>query len=339
MMSRTRVLSVLASGPQPFLAANEDVRRHECPRSRTNGEKVGLAKARRYTCFFHMHVAYVFLCMVMGPWAHAADPALTTQLALHLADEGDFRSSAIEFRRLGMSEEDASARAGYYWAAAHQYFRAGEYHVAESMLDLSEDAWPFMEERALLLRAETADARQANQEAAFFWDSLLRGAEDPAQEQLIRRRLAVLRLQEGRTDEAKRLLQESPATEAAGLDAVERYRAGRDKRPAVGGALGMIPGMGYAYAGEYANAFRSLILNALFIYGMVDTARNDHWGGFAVITFFEITWYSGSIYGGIDASHRYNQRRLDEAAEAVDGGASFAPQWEQLPTISLRYTF
>ncbi len=123
------------------------------------------------------------------------------------------------------------------------------------------------------------------------------------------------------------------------LAALKAYERGRDKRPALGGVLGMIPGMGYAYAGEYANAFRSVILNALFIYGMVDTAQNNHWGGFAVITFFEITWYTGSIDGGIDASHRYNQRRLERTLQEIEGDSRFQPEWEQLPTILLRYAF
>ena len=34
----------------------------------------------------------------------------------------------------------------------------------------------------------------------------------------------------------------------------------------LGGILGIIPGLGYAYSGEYSNAARSLILNSLFIF-------------------------------------------------------------------------
>ena len=296
-------------------------------------------RATRARLRVHLCIAILFLAACAAPWAQAGEADIGLRLALRLSDEGDQRASAIEFRRLGMSVEEAPARAGYYWAAAHQYYRAEEYSVAETMLDWSEDAWPAIERKALLLRAETAGARQSRQEASFYWETLLRGVDDAGQERLARRRLAALRLEDGRADEARVLLAAGPGDEAAAMAAIERYEAGRDKRPAVGGALGMIPGMGYAYAGEYANAFRSLILNALFIYGMVDTAQNNHWGGFAVITFFEITWYTGSIYGGIDASHRYNQRRLEEALDGIQGGAAFHPEWEQLPAISLRYVF
>ena len=81
-----------------------------------------------------------------------------------------------------------------------------------------------------------------------------------------------------------------------------------------GGVLGLVPGLGYAYSGEYANAVRSLILNSLFIWGMVETADDDQWGLFALVTFGEFTWYSGSIYGGIDAAHRDLELRGLQAA-------------------------
>ena len=83
----------------------------------------------------------------------------------------------------------------------------------------------------------------------------------------------------------------------------------------------------------------SIILNRLFLYGMADTANNEQWGAFAVITFFEFTWYSGSIYGGIDAAHRYNRNRLDSAVNAINGEAGFEPDYEQLPTLVLQFRF
>jgi len=97
--------------------------------------------------------------------------------------------------------------------------------------------------------------------------------------------------------------------------------------------------LGYAYAGDYANALRSLILNSIFIFGIVDTAGDEEWGAFVAITFFEITWYSGSIYGGIDASHRYNRARMEDAINAVQGDSSWRAELGTLPLISLRFSF
>ena len=168
----------------------------------------------------------------------------------------------------------------------------------------------------------------------------MRSEPDPEVDHFVRRRLAAGYVQENRLESARAVLKGLPENQAAeAVEAVHAFEQGRDKRPWLGGLLGMIPGMGYAYAGEYANAFRSALLNAVFIYGMVDTAQNGHWGGFAVITFFEITWYTGSIYGGIDASHRHNQQRLNTTVDRIHGDSAFLPVWPRLPLVELRFQF
>lgn len=261
-------------------------------------------------------------------------------LPLRLIKEQDAASAALEFRRLALRADQPQDRAGFFWASAHQYMEANRLGVAEQMLDLSEDAWPQIDQPALLLRGELARQRNDLGSARFYWSTLMRSDPDLETDHFVRRRLAGAHVQESRLESAREALDGLPAEHSAeAIEAVHRYERGRDKRPWLGGLLGMIPGMGYAYAGEYANAFRSALLNGIFIYGMVDTAQNGHWGGFAVITFFEITWYTGSIYGGIDASHRYNQQRLNDTVNRIQGDASFLPDWPRLPLVELRFEF
>lgn len=295
-----------------------------------------------------MSYSYVPLCslLVLSAWGVpclGSTPSATLppahQLALVLQAGGRPRSAAVEWRRLAMDEAERSRKAGYYWAAAYQYLEAGDVPVAEKLLDQAEAAWLPIEDVALMLRAQVAGAQQDRSTAAFYWGSILRGQPEPGPARMARRQLASLALHAGDSRQARELLEWSPADESRALEAILSFEQGRDKKPVVGGLLGMIPGMGYAYAGEYANAFRSFLLNGIFIYGMVDTARNDHWGAFAVITFFELTWYSGSIYGGIDASHRYNQRRRDTLHDEVKGQALFEPDWLAIPQVTLQFTF
>ena len=82
-----------------------------------------------------------------------------------------------------------------------------------------------------------------------------------------------------------------------------------------------------------------IILNGLFIWGMVETAADDEWAVFSVLTFAEFTWYSGSIYGGIDSAHRHNQRRLDAAVNDVRGDKTLRPISSQVPIFSLKFEF
>lgn len=267
------------------------------------------------------------------------DEVIGIKLALQLAEEGDARGAAIEFRRLGMLREAPERQAAYFWYAAYHYLLAGDPVAAEPMLDRADDVGLALEDRILVLRAEAAAARGDRSAARFYWDSLLRDPSEPDQAALARRRLAALKVREGRMQAARTLLRDAEPPDRDALARLSAYETGTPKKPVLGGVLGIVPGLGYAYAGEYANALRSLLLNALFIYGMVDTAQNNQWGGFAVITFFEITWFSGSIYGGIDASHRYNARRLQQVIEGIEGDAAAYPDRSQLPAIVLRYRF
>lgn len=284
---------------------------------------------------------FLFLGLTLGAGVlqTSGTDSVDFRLARQLVEEGDHRSAAVEWRRLGMMASDPEQQAGLFWASAHQYLRIGEPSTADTMLEGAEWASATVEEPAGLLRAEVALQKRDRSAARFYLDSLQRGTDDANVQRMAHQQLAALAFQEGQWEEARNWLKASPSEEMELLRRLNDFEAGRDKNPRVGGLLGMIPGLGYAYAGEYANAFRSLILNSLFIFGMVDTARNDHWGGFAVITFFEITWYTGSIYGGFDASHRYNQRRRDEFLDAVAPVSTIEPDWAEIPAVILRWPF
>ena len=103
--------------------------------------------------------------------------------------------------------------------------------------------------------------------------------------------------------------------------------------------MGVVPGLGYAYSGEWGNALRSLILNGIFGWALVETAEEDQWGLFAVCAFLETTWWSGSIYGGVDAARRWNRREADEAAAAAQGGGTWRGRadWDAVPAVVVKF--
>ena len=107
----------------------------------------------------------------------------------------------------------------------------------------------------------------------------------------------------------------------------------------MGGLLGLVPGLGYAYSGEHANALRCLILNGLFIFGMVHTAENDDWGAFSVISFFELTWYSGSIYGASMPPTGTTVTGLNGVSRASRGMPLSCPTYGSVPLFRLNVTF
>jgi tetratricopeptide (TPR) repeat protein len=279
------------------------------------------------------------ILFLLSAAAACADP-FAQRLAHDLMDDGDYAGATLEYRRLALAADQAPARAGWYWAAGYAYGQAAAWSEAERMLDRAEDAYPGLGPAATLLRGRSAYARGRYDEAAYFFESAARSAGDEgAVRRYAARQLAATHVQREQPAAARTALVDSGSAEDAGRSALQDLEEGRDRSPALGGWLGVVPGLGYAYAGEYANATRSLILNSLFIWGLVSTAEEEQWGAFAVISFFEITWYTGSIYGGVDASHRFNQRRRARAIEAITAGAVMTPDYEALPAVRLKISF
>ena len=291
-----------------------------------------------------LHSALLLSLLILVPAAilQAGETnGVSATLAAALAAENDHAGAALEYRRAALEETANAARqAAWTWFAARESQLAGQRAAAETLIDRFEELDPGRVTDAQLLRAENAMADRHWSEAAFFYRSLAEApGSDPALRRYAARRLATAELRQGQTAAARRALALSPADEPAAAAALDRWQITSRKRPWLGGLLGLIPGAGYAYSGEYANAARSAILNGLFLWGMVDTADNDHWGLFAVVSFFEVTWYSGSIYGGVDAAQRYNREHLDEAVRGVQGQAAFQTSSAAFPLLSLQFTF
>ncbi len=277
------------------------------------------------------------LLMVASPLHASPEPGLT--LARDLAQSDDHDQAAVEFRRLAMETVEPAGQGAYYWMAGYEYWKASRLDQAERMLNLAEDSTPSMETEVYLLRGENSRKRNRLREAVFYLESLLSTNRPADVRQLAARQLSAVRLQLRDYDGARQALASDPEPRPESHAAISAYQAGRDKSPTVGGLLGLIPGMGYAYSGEYASATRSLLLNALCIWGIVSFAEDEVWGGVAVVGFAEITFYSGSIYGGVDSATRYNQDRLHTATRAIEGRSSFQPDFSALPVLSLRYEF
>ena len=281
----------------------------------------------------------LLVCITAFALAASATETSPCRLACDLAEEGDHAAAALEFRRLALTAE-APTSAGLAWAAAYEYVQAGIWPAADKMLNYAEDADLSLDLPVLLLRAESA-ASQNQPEAADFYYQAARSHRSASTElqryAAIQSAALLIGLQQ--PDAARAALADAPGTHDAAQQALTKYEAGHDKKPWLGGILGIIPGLGYAYSGEYANAARSLILNSLFIFGMVNTAQHDDWGAFAVITFFEFTWYSGSIYGGIDAAHRYNHQRLQDCQSQIVGNTGYKPDRQRFPIVALQFEF
>jgi len=251
----------------------------------------------------------------------------TFVLASELLIEKDYSLAAVEFRRFAMEAGDPAGRSSAYLYAGYAYLQDRNNISAGEMFDRAEEADEASSYATELALLNAENARQANDPdtALYFYDALAADSDQADYQTFSLRRSAAIQLRQGDPAATRQYLERSPMDESRSLQALQTYLDGKDKSPLAGGLWGLIPGAGYWYSGEAANGLRCLILNSLFIYGMVDTAQDEQWGAFAVIAFFEITWYSGSIYGGVDAAHRHNRDRLDAATHAIESDMSYRP--------------
>lgn len=267
-------------------------------------------------------------------------PACGWEFAADLAKSGEYPQAALEFRRLAIDSEAAAERGTFSWLAGYAYWQAGRYWQADRMINATEEASPGLETEIYLLRAGNNRSWRRPDEAAFYLESLMTESREAPVQRLATLQLAAVQVEAGKLDAARAVLQASPfGTDETAVGAIDAYSQGRDKSMVVGGLLGLVPGLGYAYSGEYANALRSLILNALCIWGTVEFADREQWGGVAVVGFAGVTFYSGSIYGGADAAARYNRRRLEACTQAIEKNARFEPDYGALPLLDLKFRF
>ncbi len=278
---------------------------------------------------------FLFFCLnLFSVWAEDAD--LSNQLAAELFHDANYEGAAIEYRRLAMKAPDNDQKAGFYLAGAYSYLTKNNYKLAYKLLDHAEELSSEITFPALLLRGETALQDRKYDEAVFYYESALSQTKDEETTDFIQKRLLKIRLVEKKYSEAKPIYLSLKGIQ----DDHAIWERQKDKKsPIVGGLLGAVPGLGYLYSKEYANAFRAFLLNGIFIFGMLDSADQGHWGAFTIITFFEFTWYTGSIYGGIDAAFRYNDDCLKRFMDDIEGNRNININLDKVPFIGISFNF
>ena len=87
------------------------------------------------------------------------------------------------------------------------------------------------------------------------------------------------------------------------------------KNPVLAGFFSIIPGGGYLYCNRPKDAFMAFLLNGGLIWAAVEAFDNDSPALGSMMTFVELGFYAGNIYGGISSAHKYNEK---ERVEFID---------------------
>jgi tetratricopeptide (TPR) repeat protein len=91
----------------------------------------------------------------------------------------------------------------------------------------------------------------------------------------------------------------------------------KTKSSAIAGAASIIPGAGFIYCERYKDGLVSFLFNtALMIAAYKAFDDGNHALG-AAVSFVELGFYTGNIYGSISSAHKYNRRQRNEYIKQV----------------------
>lgn len=119
---------------------------------------------------------------------------------------------------------------------------------------------------------------------------------------------------------------------------VDQYRATKKKNPTAAGILAIIPGLGHLYCERPGDALVSFLVNGLFIWGTVESFRQEQYVLGGILAFFESGWYMGNIYSAVGSAYKYNRYQdkmlLEELEKNIDLTAPTSPS---SPTLTLSF--
>jgi putative component of membrane protein insertase Oxa1/YidC/SpoIIIJ protein YidD len=237
------------------------------------------------------------------------------QFARSLQDERDYFRAVTEYKRVLHFCRDDSLREAARTSVGECLWLAGQYDlVVDWCLGASEDRPEASNE---LLAARALYRLERDRDAV---KALKRLCEQPPgsegrDEACYRAALSLIRLD--RVDLASECLslvsRESPYGHRAEdyLAALEDRPVYPKKDPGTAAILGVVPGLGYAYAEHYGTAFSSLLLNGLLIWATVDAFADGNPAAGGIFSTLGATFYLGNIVGSYQSAQRYNdyQRR------------------------------
>jgi TolA-binding protein len=79
------------------------------------------------------------------------------------------------------------------------------------------------------------------------------------------------------------------------------------KSPALAGLMSaVVPGTGHFYTGRWRDGTVALLLNGAFLAAGLEAVSAGNEAAAGLLLFFEAAWYSGAVYGAVNAAQKYN---------------------------------
>ncbi len=90
------------------------------------------------------------------------------------------------------------------------------------------------------------------------------------------------------------------------------------RRWVAGGLSSVIPGLGYVYTNRYNDALTAFLLNGALILAAWESFDEGHEALGGVFSLIELGFYSGTVYGSINAANTYNRNKTRKLIKSIE---------------------
>ena len=112
------------------------------------------------------------------------------------------------------------------------------------------------------------------------------------------------------------------------------------KSPVLAGTFsGLLPGSGQLYNGRLGDALLAFFLNSLFIIGAIEAVHSNAHVVAGILSFFELGWYAGNIYGAVNGAHKYNRHTTETFLRNLDNRFHLVlPETRRTPMLGVQFS-
>ncbi|RMF86756.1 MAG: outer membrane protein assembly factor BamD [Nitrospinota bacterium] len=266
--------------------------------------------------WFLLGLAPLFLLMAAQTRAGQDDPQRLLGFADSLLQEGEYFRAITEYKRFLFSYPSHPRALEARYKIGLAYFRGQEWEEAILRFREIVEAYPQEEiaRDALFMIGEAYYRKGDYPSAIRVYQAIT--AHYPQTETATKARYRIgwsllrLRQWEEAATQFAAIEEQSPYYPSA-QTLMQEAKKGETlprKSPLLAGILsGLLPGAGQAYNGRYRDALVAFLLNGAFILGGIEAIRAGNEALAGAIFFFEGGWYSGNVYGAINAAHKFNR--------------------------------
>jgi TolA-binding protein len=246
--------------------------------------------------------------------------------AMNLLDEKEYYRAITEFKRLVYCYPDHGLAENSLYQIGMCYYLGERYPEAVAAFDKAKENYPenkpFHNELNLMI-GESHYHNKNYSEAIETFQDIMMTCPDRELAEKAQFMIGWCHIEQYQWKKAS--LEFSKVTMHRDLSYTARYVAEelngchlRYKSPQKAGLLSAImPGAGQLYCERKRDGLTSFLLNGMFIWGAVESFKKKNESVGTLLLLFELGWYGGNIYSGINNAHRYNLNINERYAQGL----------------------